>query len=181
MVKKVEFIKSATEKVHYPTKKKFEISLIGRSNVGKSSIINKITSNRKIAKVSKSPGCTRLINFFLVNDSFYIVDLPGYGFAKVNKSLTKDWEKMIEEYLLSNRDKIVFLLVDSRKNISDKEEVMVKWLEHYKIKYVVIYTKIDKLKRNYLRDMKRKYPGIYVSSLSGEGIDEIQEILKSYE
>ena len=114
IIKKSEFIISAVKRDQYPTDSRNEIAFVGRSNVGKSSIINALTNRRKLAKVSQTPGKTRLINFFLINDDFYLVDLPGYD-AKVSKKEKESWGKTIEMYLTDREElKRVILLVDSR-------------------------------------------------------------------
>ena len=115
IIKKSEFIISAVKRQQYPVTGLSEVAFVGRSNVGKSSIINALTNRRKLAKVSQTPGKTRLINFFLINDGFYLVDLPGYGYAKVSKKEKESWGKTIETYLTDRNElKRVVLLVDSR-------------------------------------------------------------------
>jgi GTP-binding protein len=175
----IKFVKSAVDQ--FPEDKNIEFAFIGRSNVGKSSLINSITNNKKIARVSKTPGCTKLINFFLANNSFYIVDLPGYGFANISKSTLDSWESMVENYLLSSRNKIVFLLVDSRRGLKDSEMKMLNWMIQNNINYRLIYTKIDKLKRNMLREnIKNSKEDIFLSSHSNEGISEIISFMGIY-
>ena len=114
-IKQSEFIISAVKRDQYPKDDRVEVAFVGRSNVGKSSIINALTNRRKLAKVSGTPGKTRLINFFLINNDFYLVDLPGYGYAKVSKKEKESWGKTIETYLNGREElKRVVLLVDSR-------------------------------------------------------------------
>ena len=124
IIKKSEFIISAVKRNQYPIDGRNEIAFVGRSNVGKSSIINALTNRKKLAKVSQTPGKTRLINFFLINDDFYLVDLPGYGYAKVSKKEKESWGKTIEMYLTGREElKRVILLVNdlgkSRKLIKE--------------------------------------------------------------
>jgi len=144
-------IKSATYVISSPTVEgcpkpdKPEYAFIGRSNVGKSSLINMLTRNAKLAKTSNTPGKTQLINHFLINNSFYIVDLPGYGFAKVSQSTRAAWEKMIEGYLKERTNLMtVFALVDSRHEPQDKDLEFLRKLGEWGIPFNVIFTKADK-------------------------------------
>ena len=147
IIKKADFIKSAVKLEAYPETQEKDFAFIGRSNVGKSSLINLIL-NRKIAKTSKTPGRTQLVNFFLINDIFYFVDLPGYGFAKVPKYIKKEWGTIIETYLKSDRGKTVFLLLDIRRTPNEDDLLMLNWLKHYEIDHKIIITKADKLSNN---------------------------------
>ena len=159
-IKKTDFIKSAVVINDYPETTEIEFAFIGRSNVGKSSLINSLTNRRNLARTSKTPGRTQLINFFDVNEDFYFVDLPGYGFAKVPEAVKKNWGKIIADYLNSDREKIVFLLLDIRRVPSAEDIEMLKWLEHYSINYYIIFTKTDKLSNNQkfkqLKEIKKK-------------------------
>jgi GTP-binding protein len=125
-----------------------EYAFIGRSNVGKSSLINMLTERRQLAKTSSTPGKTQLINHFLINDSWYLVDLPGYGFAKVSKTEKEKWKQMITAYL-SKRDNLmlVFLLIDSRIPMQEIDSKFMCWMGESKIPFVIVFTKTDKLKR----------------------------------
>ena len=136
-IKKSEFVKSAVYEQDYPEFIGLEFSFIGRSNVGKSSLINSLTGRRSLARTSKTPGRTQLINYFLIDESIHFVDLPGYGFAKVPEAVKKNWGKTIETYLKSQRDKIVFLLLDIRRIPSNEDLEMLKWLEHFDIEYYI--------------------------------------------
>ncbi len=148
LVKKSKFIKSAVNRGDFPPPIYPEVAVVGRSNVGKSSIINAILG-RNIAKVSSSPGKTRLINFFLVNDNFYFVDLPGYGFAKVSKREKDKWKRMIENYFRTRENlKFVILLVDSRHKPTQLDVMMKEWLEALNIPFIVVGTKVDKLNQS---------------------------------
>lgn len=147
-IKKVQFLKSAVHPKDYPPPDRAEVAIVGRSNVGKSSLINAIF-NRKIAKVSSSPGKTRLINFFLLNDNMYFVDLPGYGYASVSKKEKQKWQRMIETYFKSRQNLgLVILLVDSRHKPTALDKVMKEYLENLGIPYIVVATKIDKLNQS---------------------------------
>ncbi|MBK3332239.1 YihA family ribosome biogenesis GTP-binding protein [Persephonella atlantica] len=147
-VKTVKFIKSAVNPKDYPPPHFPEIAIVGRSNVGKSSLINAIFK-RNIAKVSASPGKTRLINFFLLNDRIYFVDLPGYGYAKVSKAEREKWRRMIETYFKVRENlSLVIMLVDSRHQPTRLDIMMKQWLESLDIPYVVVATKADKLNQS---------------------------------
>ena len=144
-----EFIISAMRISQYPTDNLPEFMLVGRSNVGKSSFINTITGNKKMARVSSTPGKTRNLNFYLLNNSFYLVDVPGYGYAQTSKKEQKKFGLMIEEYL-ENRANLVrtFMLVDLRHKPSDDDILMYKYLKFYNIPVTIVATKSDKLSNN---------------------------------
>jgi len=126
-IKKADFVKSAVYEKDYPEQlDKMEFAFVGRSNVGKSSLINSLASRLKLARTSKTPGRTQLINYFLINDEFYIVDLPGYGFAKVPKEMKKQWGQTMERYIASKRKKLVFVLLDIRRVPSDEDIEMLE-------------------------------------------------------
>lgn len=182
-IKKADFVKSAVYEKDYPEQlDKMEFAFVGRSNVGKSSLINSLTSRLKLARTSKTPGRTQLINYFLINDEFYIVDLPGYGFAKVPKEMKKQWGKTMERYIASKRKKLVFVLLDIRRVPSDEDIEMLEWLEYNEMDYKIIFTKIDKLSNNerakQLKAIKtrlvfEKEDVFFHSSLTNKGRDEI--------
>ncbi len=185
-IKKSEFVKSAVYEQDYPQFIGLEFSFIGRSNVGKSSLINSLTGRRSLARTSKTPGRTQLINYFLIDESIHFVDLPGYGFAKVPEAVKKNWGKTIETYLKSQRDKIVFLLLDIRRIPSGEDIEMLKWLEHFDIEYYIIFTKTDKLSNNekfrQLKEIKKKVvfnneDVFFYSSLKNIGKDELLEFI----
>lgn len=155
-IKQSEFIISAVKREQYPIDNRVEIAFVGRSNVGKSSIINALTNRRKLAKTSQTPGKTRLINFFLINNDFYLVDLPGYGYAKVSKKEQESWGRTIERYIVDREQlKRVVLLVDSRHKPTSDDIKMLEWIKHYQYNYVVIATKSDKLSNNELRKSEK--------------------------
>lgn len=148
-IKQSEFITSAVKRSQYPEDMRNEIAFVGRSNVGKSSIINALTNRKKLAKVSQTPGKTRLVNFFLINNDFYLVDLPGYGYAKVSKSEKESWGKTIETYLEGRQQlKRIVLLVDSRHKPTADDIMMYDWIKHYGYDAVIVATKSDKLKNS---------------------------------
>ncbi|MGL5151491.1 MAG: ribosome biogenesis GTP-binding protein YihA/YsxC [Clostridium sp.] len=151
-IKESEFIISAVKKDQYPIDERAEVAFVGRSNVGKSSIINALTNRRHLAKVSQTPGKTKLINFFLINKDFYLVDLPGYGYAKVSKAEKASWGKTIENYLHGRKElKRVVLLVDSRHKPTEDDKIMHEWIKHFGYDVIVVATKSDKLSNNTIR------------------------------
>ena len=155
-IKQSEFITSAVKREQYPLDNRIEVAFVGRSNVGKSSIINSLTNRKKLAKVSGTPGKTRLVNFFLINNDFYLVDLPGYGYAKVSKSEKDSWGKTVEMYLTDREQlKRVVLLVDSRHKPSGDDIIMYEWFNHFGYNVVVVATKSDKLTKNDLKKSEK--------------------------
>ena len=141
-----EFVKSAVWPNQFPPATMPEIAFVGRSNVGKSSLINALVGRKSLAKTSNTPGRTQLINFFTVNNSLFFVDLPGYGFAKVPRSVKKDWGDMIETYLRERRNlALVVFILDVRRDPSADDLSLRDWLDHYRIPYAAILTKSDKL------------------------------------
>ena len=143
------FITSAFNKDGWPTTGLPEVAFAGRSNVGKSSLINLILNRQKLVKTSSSPGKTRSINFFTINDKFGLTDLPGYGFAKGNKAEIAKWRPMIEEYL-SKRDSLKALvhIVDIRREPNDLEIMLAQWVRNEKIPHILVANKADKLSKN---------------------------------
>lgn len=146
IIRDAKFIKSATKNEHYPTDSLPEILLSGRSNVGKSSFINSVLNRKNIAHVSGKPGKTQTLNFYLINEEFYFVDVPGYGYAKVSKQDREAFGKMIEEYLLTREQlKLVILLVDFRHKPTEDDCLMYEYLTSYNIPCLVVGTKVDKV------------------------------------
>ena len=156
-IRKVELYKTVYVPEDLPQTPYREVAFVGRSNVGKSSLLNTLVSNFKLAKVSSEPGKTRSINFYFVNNRFFMVDLPGYGFAKVSFKEQKRWRGLIENYL-EKRDTLkgVFLLIDSRIGPTEKDRQMKDWLDFFGIPYVVVATKVDKLKSSEKQKLKKK-------------------------
>ena len=187
-INKSEFVKSAVVEKDYPEfNNTVEFSFIGRSNVGKSSLINSLTKRKNLARTSKTPGRTQLINYFLINDKIYFVDLPGYGFAKVPEAVRRNWRKTIESYLVSKREKVVFLLLDLRRVPSNEDMEMLKWLEHFEIEYYIIFTKADKLSNNekfkQLKEIRKKLvfkneDVFFYSSLKNTGRKELLDFIE---
>jgi GTP-binding protein len=189
-IKQSEFITSAVTKAQYPMDDKAEIAFVGRSNVGKSSIINSITNRKGLAKVSGTPGKTRLINFFLINNNFYLVDLPGYGYAKVSKGEKEGWGKIIETYLLNRPQlKVVVLLVDCRHKPSYDDILMYKWIKYYGHETIVVATKKDKLTKNEILksekliketfELDKNERVMFFSSLNREGRENLIDTIFS--
>ncbi len=141
------FVSSHTNISQCPTADKPEYAFIGRSNVGKSTLINMLTDRNKLAKVSQTPGKTQLINYFKINESWYLVDLPGYGYAKVSKTNRAKWQKMIRNYLTQRKNLLcIFVLIDSRIPPQPIDIDFINWLGELLIPFVIVYTKTDKLK-----------------------------------
>jgi GTP-binding protein len=149
IVKNTEFIKSATKPANYPEGNLPEIAFAGRSNVGKSSLVNVLVNRKNLVRTSSTPGRTQLINFFQVNDDFMLVDLPGYGYAKVPLAVKKDWRPMMETYL-AKRDNLrgVVLILDIRRVPNEDDLQMLAWLRAYSIPPILVITKCDKLSKN---------------------------------
>jgi GTP-binding protein len=149
IIKKCEFLKSAVLKEQYPELELPEIAFSGRSNVGKSSLINSLLNRKKLVKVSSNPGKTRTINFFLINEQYVMVDLPGYGYAAVSKSEKASWGRMIEDYLKYRENlKNVVLLVDIRHAPTADDKLMYDFIKYYRKSVIVVATKLDKITRS---------------------------------
>lgn len=140
---------SAVRKSQFPNDQKSEFLLVGRSNVGKSSFINTLINRKNFARTSSIPGKTQTLNFYLINDYFYIVDAPGYGYAKVNKQLKNKFGLIMEDYLEGRENlKMVFMLIDFRHKPTEDDVLMYKYLKHYNIPVTIVCTKIDKVSKN---------------------------------
>ncbi len=149
IVKSAEFITSAVKPSQYPPADRPEIAFAGRSNVGKSSLINKLVNRRRLVKTSSTPGRTQLVNFFLINQAFRFVDLPGYGYAKVPAGVKRQWGAMIETYLTQRPClRGLILIVDIRRTPGREEDDLLHWLDHHGIACRLVATKADKLSRN---------------------------------
>lgn len=148
MIKKAKFLLSQSRFESFPQQGMPEIAMAGKSNVGKSSLINSLTRHSKLARTSSEPGKTRLINYYAINEDFLLVDLPGYGFARAPKSEQEKWAQMIEGYLIGSQQlKHVFHLVDIRHAPTREDQMMTEYLRHYDIPFTVIATKADKLSK----------------------------------
>ena len=144
-IKQAEFVTSAGTGSAYPARLPCEIAIVGKSNVGKSSLINAMCRNNKLARTSSQPGKTRLINFFRINRAFYLVDLPGYGYAKASKEEQKSWGALMESYLASGRVTHLLLLLDIRHEPTEADRMMFRYVTYYNIPFTLIATKADKL------------------------------------
>lgn len=186
IIKNSEFLKSAVTKKDYPDSNLPEIAFAGRSNVGKSSFINKFLMRKNIARVSKTQGKTRLINFFKVNNEFVLVDLPGYGYANVSKKEQLSWGKMMEDYLNSrNQIKAVFLLLDIRHEPTNDDMTMLNYIIERGFEPVIIVTKADKLAKTKVEPRVNEFKEmlgineIYAfSSTNGYGREELLEVVE---
>lgn len=191
LIKKAAFVKSSSIYTECPTDKLNEFAFIGRSNVGKSSLINTLVNVKGLAKTSASPGKTQLINHFLINDSWYIVDLPGYGYAKTSKDNRARWEKMIQNYFI-NRENLscTFILVDARLEPQDIDLQLINWFGKNAISFVIAFTKTDKINRNELakntkafaarlaQDWEELPMSIITSSKTKLGIDQLNALIE---
>lgn len=184
-----EFIISAVSDRQYPNNGLPEIAMVGRSNVGKSSLINKVLNRKSFARVSSKPGKTTTINFYTIDKKINLVDLPGYGYAKVSKKEKEKWGGMIEFYL-KNRSQLknIFLLVDSRHMPSEDDMIMLKWIRAYSKDFYVVATKADKLKPSQREEALNQIKDAMIlddehfipfSSENGEGKDRIIQILEN--
>jgi len=145
----ISFIKSAYQESQYPLPDKPEIAFAGRSNVGKSSLINVLVNRKKLARTSSTPGRTQALNFFLLNNQLYLVDLPGYGFARVPLHIKQSWRTMVETYLrLRTNLKGVVVILDIRRDPGEGDLDLLEWLKQYQKRTILVLTKADKLSRN---------------------------------
>ena len=179
----------AVKPSQYPPDTMPEVAFAGRSNVGKSSLLNLLTNRKKLARVSGSPGKTRTINFYLVNDAFRIVDLPGYGYAKLSKSATVNWGAMMETYFQNRQGlKKVIQLVDIRHKPSAQDVQMYEYLRHYGLDGIVVCTKADKVSRNEAAkniamirktlDLSKDDKVIAISALKRTGYEELLDVIE---
>lgn len=187
----IELIISAVRESQYPTDNKEEFLLVGRSNVGKSSFINTIINRKNYARTSSTPGKTQTLNFYKINDDFYLVDAPGYGFAKVRNSLKKKFGLIMENYLKSrNNLKMVFLLIDFRHKPTNDDIMMYEYLKYYNVPVTIVCTKVDKVSKNNHQKNKNiiqkelKLPDdknlILFSSVTKLGKNEIYEEIEKH-
>ena len=185
-IKEARFIVSNTDVKKCPAPDRPEYAFIGRSNVGKSSLINRLTNKKSLAKISGKPGKTRLINHYLINNEWYLVDLPGYGYAEVPKKERLKWEQFLKRYILHRENLYcLFVLIDSRHEPQKPDLDFMEWLGISEVPFTIIFTKIDKLKSDELKTNLENYekkmfetwetmPGYYISSAeTGDGTEEI--------
>jgi len=184
----VEYLVSARSRTDYPKKQLPQIAFAGRSNVGKSSLINALLKRKRMARTSSTPGKTQCINFFLINGSFYFVDLPGYGYAKVPRKERQKWGQIIEEYLQWKEiRKMVVLLVDIRHKSSPLDLQMKSWLDFHQLQHVIAATKADKLstsrRTRCLNVLKEAFAGTDVipfSAVKGQGRLQLWGLIKGF-
>jgi len=190
-INSVELTISAVRESQYPNDLKKEFLLVGRSNVGKSSFINTIINRKSFARTSATPGKTQTLNFYKINEEFYIVDAPGYGFAKVRDSLKKKFGLIIENYLKSRENlQMVFLLIDFRHKPTEDDILMYEYLKYYNIPVTIVCTKLDKVSKNnhdknkkiILKELKieNEKDIILFSSMTKHGKNEIYDELEKY-
>ena len=190
-IKSTEFIASFTKYKDCPEPKMPEYAFVGRSNVGKSSLINMLMDKKKLAKTSQSPGKTQLINHFIINDNWYLVDLPGYGYAKVSKSMRKDFNKLIKDYADYRKNLMcLFVLLDSRHKPQQNDLEFMRWLGKKQIPFAMTFTKADKLSsselnknlQNYKKEMLKEWevlPDVFITSAEQKlGRDEILSFIE---
>ncbi len=185
-----KFIKSASKKAEFIVDELPQIAIVGRSNVGKSSLINMLTDNSKMAKTSSTPGRTRLVNYFNINNQFYLVDLPGYGFHKAGKNIASAWDSVMNDYFVENQNlKLVFVLLDSRIQPTELDKQMLDYLATNELPAVLILTKTDKISRSELNMQISKISNelrfnkthiIATSAEKKQGKERVAEIIKDY-
>ena len=184
------FLKSAFQESHYPPPDKAEVAFAGRSNVGKSSLLNILVNRKSLARTSSTPGRTQALNFFLVDDRFSFVDLPGYGYARVSLDVKKSWPRMVETYLRNRPNlKAVVVIVDIRRGLEEEDSELIEWLEQERKRVILVLTKVDKLSRSErnlrVRQMEKDLSGIVsekpilFSAKTREGRKEIWDRLLS--
>lgn len=189
IIKQAELEAVTAKKSQYPEDNLKEIAFAGRSNVGKSSLLNLLTGRKKLARVSGSPGKTRTINFYRINDQFRIVDLPGYGYAKVSKSTSQSWGNMMETYFETRQGLVkVIQLVDIRHAPSKQDVEMYQYLRHYGLDGIVVATKADKVSRNEMQKCIKQIRTVLklsqddlvipVSSLKKNGQDQLLQVME---
>ena len=199
LIKSAEFIKSSTTLAQCPEAKIPEFAFVGRSNVGKSSLINMLTGHNSLAKISSTPGKTQTINHFIINNEWYLVDMPGYGFAKTSRSKRKEWGEFVQNYIIARKTLAnLFLLIDCRHEPQKNDMEFINWLGKNDIPFSIVFTKIDKLSgaklnknlnsyKQQLEQSWEKLPPIYSTSKMGNYgkeellnyIDYILDIMKN--
>ncbi len=192
VIKTAEFLKSSSKWQECPEPTLPEYAFIGRSNVGKSSLINAMLNHKDLAKTSQTPGKTQLINHFLINENWYLTDLPGYGYARVSKSMRKDFEKLITNYILNRKNLVnLFVLIDSRHSPQKIDLEFIGWCGENGVPFSLVFTKADKLKPNTANENVENYkkelletweelPEIFLTSAEKRtGTDDILKLITS--
>ena len=187
---KIEFVKSAFKMTQLPEEPLPEIAFAGRSNVGKSSLINRLVNRNGLVKVSARPGKTQSLNYFLVDAKLYLVDLPGYGFAKVSKKLQDDWQELVTEYLSTSPTlRCVVVLIDIRHLLKAQDRELIEWLRSRGRPFIIVYTKRDKLSNNEQSKQAvsldaalglNKQERVLFSAKTGEGKDELMTAIATF-
>ena len=189
-IKTAQFVTSNTDYNKCPPAIIPEYAFIGRSNVGKSSLINMLCSQKSLAKTSGKPGKTQLINHFIINNAWYLVDLPGYGYAQVSKTKKAEWEKFIEEYILERKNLLcLVVLIDARLPLQKVDDAFMEWLGSNGVPFVMAFTKIDKLTKNqlaanlaiYMTELSKKWEELprcfYTSAETKQGREELLDFI----
>ena len=189
-ITKAEFVTSVAQAQNVMRDELPQIAFVGRSNVGKSSLINCLCNNGKLARTSSTPGRTRLINYFLINNNFYFVDLPGYGFAKASKLEVSGWQSLIEPYIVENdKLKLVCVLVDCKVGATNDDKQMIKYLSYFRVPYIIVATKVDKFGKSKVKprivevanDLGLGLHDVFgVSSASGYGKEQLLDKLDQF-
>jgi GTP-binding protein len=184
-----EFVKSATKPSEYPKSDLPEVAIAGKSNVGKSSLINRLVNRKNLAKTSSTPGRTQVINFFRVNGEISLVDLPGYGYAKVPLQVRKTWKPMVESFLQTRKAlRLVVLILDARRGATPEDLTLLDWLNYHEIPSFIVFTKADKLSQlERARQKKtlesiplaRGKPFVFFSAVDGEGKEELWRFIQA--
>lgn len=189
---RAKFLTSASQPRQFPELEGVEIAFAGRSNAGKSSAINTLCQNKSLARTSKTPGRTQLINFFTLDEQRRLVDLPGYGYAKVPEKMRRDWQKLMENYL-GNREMLcgLVIIMDIRHPLKDYDMQMIEWCDHYQIPVHILLTKADKLKKGPAKQSLLKVQNIIknegfnvsvqiFSALNKTGLNDLQQVLNNW-
>lgn len=187
-ITKAEFAGAGTKPEHFPPSDRPEVAFGGRSNVGKSSLINTLVNRKKLVRTSKTPGHTQTVNFFNINDELYVVDLPGYGFAKVPESVKAAWGPMVQNYLGSRQDlRAIVVVMDLRRGVQEEDFELIMAAPHFGIQPILVFTKADKFKRNAREQRRREIAAdieadprelILFSSTKGIGQDVLWEKIR---
>jgi len=181
-IRTVEFVKSVADAAEAPKAPYPVVAFAGRSNVGKSSLINALLQRKRTAYISRTPGKTRLINFFSVNEALYFADLPGYGFARVSQTMREEWQRLIESFLLHNHNiRLVIVILDVRRGITELDKQLLDWLEAHAIQSLLVITKCDKVSKNESAALQRRimqervlsFEPILFSAVKLTGISEV--------
>jgi GTP-binding protein len=190
-IQPASYVMSANDRSGCPREKYPEYAFVGRSNVGKSSLINMLTGVKGLARTSSTPGKTRLLNYYMVEDMWYLVDLPGYGFAKISKAERARWEHLIHDYVLHRKSLLyTFVLIDSRIEPQKSDLAFISWMGHHQLPLCLVFTKADKISRNKVhanvaafkqeleKDWEELPPSFVTSSIAGQGKLEMQEFIR---